>query len=272
MPGSAKSIVITGASSGIGKQLALQLARPGTDLHLIGRCTDRLDDTVRQALELGASATAVPLDLGDLPAAEALLAREFPASRAVDAVYLGAAQTLFGKAEHVLPEDWDILYRVNLLSPIQWTQHFYGNMLRQNGGRIVVVSSLAALAGYPTATPYATMKAGLLGLVRSLAYEGAPHGIRLHLACPGYVETRIYKRAIYRDTSYEATMAQIRRQGFPLIKPEAAAREILRKVAKGRREFAFPGYAAVLAWAAPRMPWMVDLIHKRMLKLYDECR
>lgn len=263
----ARVMVVTGASSGIGRELALQLAGPSVVLWLIGRDQGRLDEAAALARGKGAEVHVVPMDLTDLAASERFLNERFSKGVRVDGVYLSAAVSLFGEVVDVLPEDWERIYQTNLLSPLQWLRHFYGNMVEQGaGGRIVLVSSLAAYSGYPTATPYATMKAGLTGLFRSLDYESRSHGISLVLASPGYVDTGIYRSAIFRRTTYERTMAQIKSLGFGIITAEAAARRILEGERAGRREFAFPLYAAAMKWIAPRLPWMLEGVHARIVK------
>lgn len=190
----------------------------------------------------------------------------FPATRRVDEVYLASAITQFGEVRDTLPEDWDLIYRTNLLSPLQWTLHFYETMIGAGAGKIVLISSLAAYAGYPTATAYATMKAGLLGLFRSIRHEGAARQIHFYLASPGYVSTNIYKTALFRNTSYEKTMELIRSLGFRVLSADDAARRILKSVRSGKREFAFPQYASLMKWLAPRMPWLIGLVHQRIVR------
>lgn len=262
----AQTIVVTGASSGIGRELAIQLAAPEREIWLIGRDSARLEEVAGKVRDGGGVPHAVPLDLSDLDAAAVFLTKNFPSGKRVDAVYLAAAVTMFGEVKDTLGEDWQRIYRTNLLSPVQWTLHFYGNMVREKSGRIVTISSLAAYAGYPTAVAYATMKAGLLGLFRSLVYEGKAHNVGIYLASPGYVDTPIYKSAVFRNTSYEEIMRQIKGLGFRILPAEETARIILRAVARGEHQFALPSYASLMKWAAPRFPLLIDLVHARIIK------
>ncbi|QTN34020.1 SDR family NAD(P)-dependent oxidoreductase [Akkermansiaceae bacterium] len=263
-------IVVTGASSGIGRELSVQLAQPGREFWLIGRDTVRLAEVAAIVRGKGATAETVELDLGDLGAAGDFLSRNFPESKGVDWVYLCAAITAFGEVKDTLIGDWERLYRLNLLSPVQLARHFYANMAGKRRGHIVLISSLAAYAGYPTATAYATMKAGLLGLYRSLYHEGASHGIRIHHVSLGYVGTGIYKSAIYRNTTYEKTMEGIRRLGFGFLSAEEAARKIISEAAKGKSEFAVPAYATAMKWVAPRMPFLIGIIHRRIMRIFRQ--
>ncbi len=265
---SSSSIVITGASSGIGRELALQLAGAGREIWLVGRDADRLENTAALARGKGAEVHVVRLDLADIEGTGRYLQEHFPEGKKIDEVYLAAAVTLFGEFQDTLPEDWNRLYETNLLSPVQWTHHFYRNMVGQGGGRIVLISSLAGYTGYPTATAYAAMKGGLLGLFRSLYFEAAANGVSLHLISPGYVKTRIYESATFRNTSYEQTMKLIDEMGFPMIGPDKSAELIIRGIRKSKAEFALPGYASLLQWLAPRFPLVIRMVHRKMMKSF----
>lgn len=263
-------IVVTGASSGIGRELALQLAAPGVELWLVGRDPQRLDEVAAAVAAKGAAPQIARLDLADIENCARFLEERFPPGKRIDELYLAAAITLFGEVKDTYVEDWQLAYQTNLLSPVQWTLHFYRGMVAAGGGRIVILSSLAGHAGYPTATGYATMKAGLLGLHRSLVHEGRFHKVDIHLASPGYVDTEIYKRAIYRNTSYDRVMAQIRSLGFKVLSAQETARRILVKVRKGKPRSAMPFYSALFGWLAPRCPFVIDLIHARILKSFRQ--
>lgn len=260
-----KTIVITGASSGIGRALALELAAPGCEIWLVGRGKERLESVAAQVRAKGAVPHVAIVDLSDICQSGRFLDENFPRNKRVDEIYLGAAITLFGEVKDTLPDDWEQIYHTNLLSPIQWAHYFYSSMVEQKAGKMVIISSLAAYAGYPTATAYATMKAGLLGLFRSLYYEGKSHGIQIHLISPGYVDTGIYQSAVFRQTSYEKTMEQIESIGLPIISAGKAATLIMNAVRRGEKEFAFPAYAAAMKWVAPRMPFLIGFIHRRII-------
>ena len=266
----AETIVITGASSGIGRELAIQLAEPGKEIWLVGRDRKRLEEVAGIVAERGAVPMVLRVDLSDMTDSSEALKANFPAGKRIDTVYLSAAVSLFGEVKDTLAEDWDLIYRTTLLSPVQWVHHFYVNMVARKNGRIILVSSLAAYAGYPTATAYATMKAGMVGLYRSLVHEGKAYNVAIHIASPGYVDTNIYKSAVFRKTSFERTMKQIKSLGFPILSAAKSAEVILRSVRRGKREFALPGYASVMIWLAPRAPILISLIHARMVKRFRQ--
>ncbi len=264
-----KEILVTGASSGIGMELARQLSGPGKRLWLVARSGDKLAALAEEIRGKGGEAEAVPLDLSDIEGSAAFLAG-FLGERNLDELYLAAAVSIFGEVKDILPEDWDLIYRTDLLSYAQWVQAVYESMARARRGRIVMVSSLAGYAGYPTSVPYATMKAGLLGLFRTLRYEAPGKGVAVHLVSPGYVRTGIYRSAIYRRSNFDNTLKQIDEMGFKMLESPEAAAVILKEIARGKEEIVFPGYAKLLAWVAPRFPRLVGGIHARMVKRFRE--
>jgi short-subunit dehydrogenase len=265
-----ETIVITGASSGIGREIALKLSGPGRRMWMVGRDQERLEAVAAQSRSKGATVTTVALDLTDLESAKRFLDGTFPEDVRVDQIYLAAAVSLFGEVKDMHPEDWNRIYLTNLLSPVQWMRHFYAGMVKRRAGRIILISSLAAYAGYPTATAYATSKAGLLGLYRSMWHEGRAHGVAFHIASPGYVDTRIYQSAVFRGTTYEKIMAQTKRLGFTMLPAPDAAARILRAIEKGRGEFSLPAYATVLRWLSNRIPSLINLIHAKVIKQFRE--
>lgn len=264
-----KEIVVTGASSGIGMALARRLAAPGCRLTLIARSADLLEELASELRAAGAETRVCPMDLSDIESCGIFLDR-ITRETAIDELYLSAAVSIFGEVKDLEDGDWDRVYLTDLLSYAQWIQAVYARMAEARGGRIVIMSSLAAYAGYPTSVPYAAMKAGLMGLYRTLKYEAPRHGIRVHLVSPGYVRTGIYRSAIYRGATYESTLRQIDEMGFGMIDADEAADYIIKGLKKGRKEIVFPGYARLLAWVGPRLPWLVRPIHGRMVKRFRE--
>lgn len=267
-PSEPERIVITGASSGIGRDLAIQMAAAGKELWLVGRDSKRLNEVALAVESKGATANQVILDLNDLEACERFLGGRLVAAGRVDCLYFVAGISIFGEVKDLPPEDWGRVYKTDLLAAAQWTAEIYKSMVANGCGRIVLVSSLAGYAGYPTSVPYAAMKAGMLGLYRTLSHEGRPYGVTVHIASPGYVETGIFKSAIYRGSSLEKTMRLIKSLGFGLISSAEAASAILRRVKRGSTEFAFPWYASLMAWTAQRFPIVTRPIHAIILKRF----
>jgi NAD(P)-dependent dehydrogenase (short-subunit alcohol dehydrogenase family) len=194
-----QAILLTGASSGIGREMALQLALPGRRLALAARDTAALEEVAALGRKRGCEALAVPTDVGIESECRQLVEQAIGAFGALDAVFLNAGQDMWARLDEL--EDSAVLerlMRVNYLGPA-WLTRFALPHLEASRGRIVVVSSLAGLTGVPTRTGYAASKHALHGFFDSLRIELAGTGVSVTLACPDFVLSEIHRRALGPD-------------------------------------------------------------------------
>ena len=208
-----KVAVVTGASRGIGRAIAVDLARSGADVALFGRDTDALGET-KAACEAAREGAKVTMHLADV-------ASESETSEAIDAVVkefgrIDVAVANAGQAKDglILPfkgEDLDRLIDVNLKSAFYLSAAVAKPMMKQRGGAIVFVSSIVGLAGNPGQSAYAATKAGLLGLAKSLAKELGSRNIRVNSVAPGWVDTGM-NDGVFSDKTYEGKVVE----GIPL--------------------------------------------------------
>lgn len=259
------TFLVTGASSGIGRALAVQLAAPERNILLLGRDESRLNAVAAEVRKKGANAQTKTLDITDFEAVDHYFREEVGD---VDEVYLSAARSIFGEVKDLQIEDWETIYKTNFLSWAQWVHEFHRRMVARRGGRIVILSSLAGYTGYPGCAPYAAAKAGLTSLFRTMWHEGRAHGVNYHLVSPGYVRTGIYEAAIFRGIDYGRVSEMLDGSGFKMMEPEGAAREILREISANRKEIIFPGYARTLAGISMRFPWLMGPVRKSMVDLF----
>lgn len=262
------TLVITGASSGIGRALALELARPGVTLCLLARGREELETLSRELEERGATPVVVPIDLTMRGALQEFLDRQLVSTPVIDEVYHCAGSSSFGAVDQFSAKDWSDLYKVNILSATDVISVLYRQMAKQGHGRLVLVTSLAGYTGYPMATPYTAMKEGGVGIFRSLRHETAYYGVKLHLVIPGFVDTSIYEKAMYRGCNEAATVASIAQLGFPMISSQQAAIAIRRGIARGKACIIFPFYARILTFIAPRMPFLLAPFYRKVLASY----
>jgi NAD(P)-dependent dehydrogenase (short-subunit alcohol dehydrogenase family) len=190
-----QAILLTGASSGIGREMAFQLALPGRRLALAARDANALEEVAAFCRKRGCEALVVPTDVGIESECRRLVEQTIGAFGALDAVFLNAGQDMWARLDEL--EDSAVLerlVRVNYLGPA-WLTRFALPHLKTSRGRIVVVSSLAGLTGVPTRTGYAASKHALHGFFDSLRIELADTGVSVTLACPDFVLSEIHRRA-----------------------------------------------------------------------------
>jgi short-subunit dehydrogenase len=184
------SIVITGASSGIGAALARQLAMPGRRLGLVGRHLGRLDAVAADCAAKGAACRAVSLDVRESGRVAGFV-EAFEQWHPID-LLVSNAGILDGRHDGEVVEDRETARRVlevNLLAAIDTVHLVLPYMRRRRRGDIVLVASLAALVPLADAPAYSASKAGLLSYGLALREAVAAEGIRVGVACPGYVAT-----------------------------------------------------------------------------------
>jgi 3-oxoacyl-[acyl-carrier protein] reductase len=186
-----KVAVVTGASRGIGRAIAVDLARAGADLALFGRDTAALDET-KSACKAAREDTRVTVHLADVSDEAAVSAAigEVVADRGrVDIAVANAGQAKDGLILRFRSADLDRLIDVNLKSAFYLSAAVAKPMMKQRSGAIIFVSSIVGLAGNPGQSAYAATKAGLLGLAKSLAKELGSRNIRVNAVAPGLIET-----------------------------------------------------------------------------------
>src|SRR5262249_22076728 len=189
--------VITGGGRGIGGAAAVELARLGACLTLMGRDEKSLDERANALRsELGADVATARCDVSD----EGAVADAFARARAAhgDAYVLvnnaGVGEgTLFVETNRAL---WDHVIGVNLTGAFLCTAQVLPAMLAAKGGRVINVASTAGLKGYARMTAYCASKHGLIGLTRALAQETAKSGVTVNAVCPGYTDTAMAQLAV----------------------------------------------------------------------------
>jgi 3-oxoacyl-[acyl-carrier protein] reductase len=181
--------LVTGASRGIGAACAVALANAGFDV-AVGyvRDADGAAQTVAAVEATGRSAHAHQVDVADEESAAAFVAAA-EAMGDLDAVVLNAGITRDGLALRMSADDWSAVLRTNLDGAFFTARAALRGMLKRRHGSIVAVSSVIGLGGNAGQANYAAAKAGMIGLVKSLAKEAGPRGVRVNAVAPGYIAT-----------------------------------------------------------------------------------
>ena len=188
-PLSGQVAVVTGASSGLGRATADRLAADGAAVALLARSAADLTSTQTRITELGGTALALPTDLADAVAIDAVVARVVAELGRIDVLVNAAATDVPGPVEALDRHGWDRVIAVNLTAPFLLAKAVWPHMRRAGGGTIINVSSVAGRRGWANAAAYCATKFALTGLTQTLAAEGRPHGIRACVVYPGAMAT-----------------------------------------------------------------------------------
>jgi NAD(P)-dependent dehydrogenase (short-subunit alcohol dehydrogenase family) len=257
-----KTVVVTGASSGIGRALCLELAGERPRLVLAARDAARLAEVALACEERGAQALAVPTDVTSETDCRALVDKTLERFGSVDALVVNAGITMWSRFDEMRDLSlYEKLYRVNVLGAIYPT--FYAlPALKQARGRIAAVSSLAGLTGVPERTGYAATKHALFGFFESLRIELAGTGVSVTIAAPDFVVSEIHRRAIGPDGKPlgESPMLEDK-----IMTAEECARGISRAMARRRRLWIGSARGRLLRPVRTLLPGVVDRLTARAL-------
>ena len=212
-------VVITGASRGIGRAIAESAAADGASLVLCARSAEPLKETAR-ALSKTADVLAVPADASREDEVERLRDEAITRFGRVDAIVnnAGNAESMpFLKTERAF---WDRLIAENATSAFLVSKAFIGGMAERGGGRIVMVASVSGKRGAPYIAAYAAAKHAMLGLMRSLAAEFGPRGVRVNAVCPGYVDTPMTDRSVKNVASKTGKSSGEARKAMEQMNPQ----------------------------------------------------
>lgn len=250
-----KRVWITGASSGLGKELARQMLRAGARVVLTARNTAALEESAA-----GAPADRFRLLPGDMEALDSLPALAESAWQAfggLDMVIYNAGVSHRSTFIETAPETGGRVLAVNLLSQIELTRHLLPLMVSAGGGHIVSVTSLAGRVASPLRSYYSAAKHALHGFFSALRVETARSGVCVSLVVPGFLKTDISKHALTGDGGFWNRSDRNQLSG---IDPARAAAKVLKKLPRHRREIyvGYPLRAALALFLGTRFPVIFD--------------
>jgi NAD(P)-dependent dehydrogenase (short-subunit alcohol dehydrogenase family) len=188
-----KSVIITGAGSGIGRAACLLFSKEGAKLIAVDR-SDGVKETAELVKQQGGTAEAVIADAGAEADVISFIDRAIKAHGRLDAIWANAGISggLKPLAEQTV-EHWQEILRINLIGPFLAIKHAIPHMVQQKAGAIVCTASVAGLKSGASGHPYASSKAGVISLVQTTAYSLSGSGVRINAVCPGLIETGMTK-------------------------------------------------------------------------------
>lgn len=197
-----QTVVVTGGSKGLGKDIALTFAELGANLAISGRNQEALDATLKELRAHNPNCIAVGGDLSDIGEVRKLIDTAAEAFGTIDVLVNNAGVNIAKPAMEVTEEDWDTVLDLNLKSAFFASQAAAKYMLAQNGGRIINIASQMAFVGYIKRAAYCSSKGGMVQMTKALAVEWAEHGIRVNAVAPTFVETEFTEKQ-FEDTAFK---------------------------------------------------------------------
>ena len=205
-----RTALVTGASRGIGRSIALALADSGADLALNSRGTEALEKVAQEVAERGRRAIVLAGDVTDRAAAGAMVAGAIDALGHLDVVVNNAGGTAFMVPFTDLRfSGWEKVMRLNVESAVHVLQAAAPHLLERRTGSVINVASVAGLSATPAMAQYGASKAALISLTRTLAVEWASTGVRVNALCPGWTATDLNRTLWENEQVYAGLTATI---------------------------------------------------------------
>jgi short-subunit dehydrogenase len=258
-----KTIVITGASEGIGAELARQLASPHVRLVLAARRQEALQAIAKQCAAKGAQTVAIPTDVSQQGACQALIDQALKACGSIDVLVNNAGISMHAPFEAITDlQTFDRVMLVNFYGPM-WLTHAALPELRRTQGLIVGVSSLAGKTGVPGRTTYCASKFALSGFYEALRIELAGSGVDITMVFPGVVDTEIRRNGL-NARGERAGVSGLKEEGAMPV--EQCAREIVEAMRRRKREHVMTTKARLGLKIKAFFPAVVDRMARNALK------
>ena len=186
-----KTAIVTGAGSGIGKAIALELASRGCDVAVCGRRLEPVQTTAAEITAMGRRAYAASADVSNGESVTAFVADVLKAFGHIDILVNNAGLTRDNLLIRMSEEEWDAVLGTNLKGAFLFSKAVARPMMKQRSGAIVNIASVVGLVGNPGQCNYAASKAGLIALTQSLAKELASRNIRVNAVAPGFIVSQM---------------------------------------------------------------------------------
>ena len=254
-------MLITGASSGIGEELARQLGQAGAKLTLAARRKERLEELAQRITAAGkARPLVVKCDVTqdeDLQSAVSETVRQWGK---LDVVIANAGFGVVGPLKKLSVEDYGRQFETNVFGVLR-TIYAALPEIEKNKGNIVIIGSVSGWTSSPGASPYTMSKFAVRALANSITPELGLSGVKVTLISPGFVASEI-RRVDNQGELHEDAKEPI--PAWLVVRTDKAVGEILRAVAKGKQEAIITGHGKALVFLARFMPWVLRLAGRRM--------
>lgn len=255
--------IITGASTGIGEELACRMAEKGAKLVLAARRTDQLDRVAERVRALGAQALPVACDVTRQEDCRHLIAEAVREFGHIDTLVVNAGASMWARFEDIAdPAILDRLMQVNYMGAVYCTHAALPHLIESRGS-IVGIASLTALTGVPTRTGYAASKHAMRGFFDSLRIELAEHGVSVTMIYPGFVATGIRENAV-SASGESAKVDPV--DPAKVMSVEECVAQILPAIEQRRRELIMTAKGRFGQWLKLIAPGLVDALARKAVE------
>ena len=254
-----KRCLLTGAASGIGRALAVQLAREGVHLYLLDVDAAGLQEVIDECRQLGVAAVGKRCDLSQPAEISAAMADLLARWEYIDLVVNNAGVAYYGPTENMTGAQWNWLMAINLLAPLQITRELLPTLLKRGQvgqAHILNVCSISGMVAGGRFSAYHTSKFGLVGFTEALRAEYNRKGIGVTNLCPGPVSSNLYNRAISGRTKPVPNPPS-----WLCATPQLVARRGVRGIKKNKRLVLVTPLARFLYWAKRISPAFLDALN-----------
>ena len=252
-----KKALVTGAAAGIGRSIALALAREGADLYLLDVDEAGLATAVAEAAEYGVTAIGVRCDLSQPADITRVLSEMLERWQHIDILVNNAGVAYYGPTHAMTATQWDWVLGINLLAPIQITRELLPILLERPEAHILNVSSICGLVAGGRFAAYHTSKFGLIGFTEAIRAEYGRRGLGVSALCPGPVLTNLYKSCA--SAKSDKSVPQPPR--WLCCSIEAVSTAAIQCIRRNKRLTLVGPLAHLLAWVKWLAPGMLDLIN-----------
>jgi short-subunit dehydrogenase len=253
-----KNVIVTGASSGIGRATALEMARRGAHVVLAARRTELLEQVAAECRTFGVRALVVPTDVTK-PEDCARLAS---AAGAVDVLVNNAGFAIFDAVADAKPDELRAMMETNYFGTVNCTQAVLPAMLQRRSGTIVNVSSITGIMGFARMSGYCATKFAVIGFTEALRDEVMDRGVRVALVCPGTTETEFFVTA-EREKMPGASRL------MPGVTPDRVARAVCNAAEDGRYRRILPLLGTIYMRLKELSPRLAHLLMRRVSALLE---
>ncbi|MBU3190115.1 3-oxoacyl-[acyl-carrier-protein] reductase [Clostridium bowmanii] len=211
-----KTAVVTGASRGIGRAIALKLAKLGANIVVNYRNSiDAVQEVVKEIEALGVKALALQADISSYSDVEFMMKKCIEEFGSLDILVNNAGITKDGLLMRMKEEDFDSVIDINLKGAFNCTRHVSAIMLKQRSGRIINISSVSGLTGNAGQVNYCAAKAGIIGMTKAVAREFGGRGVTCNAVAPGYIQTDMTKALPAKVKDVIMNTIPLKRLGMP---------------------------------------------------------